>query len=417
MNGKLVRARSPSVSRGQAEGPGDRVQKRVLPPLAMFLWGFQFSFLNPALAFLLVELFGATAAQVGGILAVYNISGLVGSLVVARIADRRSDYLRWVVVSGISALALAVVLFSTASLTVVVLALALLGGPAAGGVPLLFAQLRKAGGRPADVVRARALFSLAWVGGPPLATFLIAAFGARAELGAILVIASLNVLTALLMLRSERRPAATSGDRAGEDLEEEFEALGRAKIAVIVLAFVVLQASNSAAVTSMALFTTRSLGLGVEWAGITLGVSAGLEIPALLLVARLTERFPALALVVQGCVVGAVYFTCMGFFVTGPILLVALQALNAWFFASLEGVGLSLFQQIIPKPGLASSLFTNTVRLGGVLAGPIISIAGASVLGYRGVFAASGVLTVIGVTLVIAVALWTRRTRALAPVS
>lgn len=384
------------------------MRKRLLPSLAMFVWGLQFSFLNPALAFLLVELFDATAAQVGGVLATYNLSGLIGSLVIARIADRRGDYVRWVLLSGVAALALALVLFATDSLTVVVIALALLGGPAAGGVPLLFAQLRKAGGSPADVVRARALFSLAWVGGPPLATFVIAAFGARAELGVILAIALLNVCTGLLMLRSQRRADAVRGAEAAEDLGEEMVALSRGRVAVIVLAFVVLQASNHAAVSSMSLFATKSLGLGVEWAGITLGVSAALEIPALLVVARLTERFSSAVLVIQGCLVGTVYFLCMAFLVSDPVALVAFQVLNAWFFASLEGVGLSLFLQIIPKPGLASSLFTNTVRLGGVVAGPIIGIAGASALGYRGVFAASSGLTALGILLVVVIAVQAR---------
>jgi MFS family permease len=102
----------------------------------------------------------------------------------------------------------------------------------------------------------------------------------------------------------------------------------------------------------------------------------------------------------QGCIVGVGYFACMTFLVQSPVELIAAQVLNAWFFASLEGVGLNLFQQIIARPGIASSLFTYTVQLGGVAAGPLIAIAGASALGYRGVFAGAGALTVIGIAFI-----------------
>ena len=61
-------------------------------------------------------------------------------------------------------------------------------------------------------------------------------------------------------------------------------------------------------------------------------------------------------------------------FVTGPVLLLGLQALNAWFFAVVAGVGLTLFQEIIPRPGLASGLYTNTRRVGAIVSGPIIGL-------------------------------------------
>jgi MFS transporter, SET family, sugar efflux transporter len=49
---------------------------------------------NPALAPLLVALFHATAAQVGRVLTVYNVSGFAASLLLPGYADRRQDYLR-----------------------------------------------------------------------------------------------------------------------------------------------------------------------------------------------------------------------------------------------------------------------------------------------------------------------------------
>lgn len=68
--------------------------RRLLIPSAALLWGLQFAFLNPALALLLVALFHATAGHVGWVLAVYNVSGFVASVLMPGWADRRRDYLR-----------------------------------------------------------------------------------------------------------------------------------------------------------------------------------------------------------------------------------------------------------------------------------------------------------------------------------
>ena len=58
-----------------------------------------------------------------------------------------------------------------------------------------------------------------------------------------------------------------------------------------------------------------------------------------------------------------------------------LQVLNAWFFAVVAGVGLTLFQQIIPRPGLASGLFVNTRRLGAIVSGAVIGLGSRTALG------------------------------------
>ncbi|MCB0887513.1 MAG: hypothetical protein KDB41_12205, partial [Propionibacteriaceae bacterium] len=73
--------------------------------------------------------------------------------------------------------------------------------------------------------------------------------------------------------------------------------------------------------------------------------------------------------------------------------LLAVQLLNAWFFAAISGIGMTLFQQIIPRPGLATGLFMNTRRIGAILSGPIIAVAGIKSLGYPGVFALCAALT------------------------
>jgi MFS family permease len=70
------------------------VNKRLLVPSSALLWGLQLAFLSPALALILTNLYRAATAEVGWVLAVYNTSGLVASLLLPAYADRRQAYLQ-----------------------------------------------------------------------------------------------------------------------------------------------------------------------------------------------------------------------------------------------------------------------------------------------------------------------------------
>lgn len=365
--------------------------RRFLVPSAALWWGLQMSFLNPALAFLLVGLFGASAGEVGAVLALYNASGFVASLVVPVWADRRGEYVLPMAASGVLTIALAGVLALVTSLPPAVVALVVLGGPAGVGSSLLFAHLKHAGAGAEQVVRTRAVFSAAWIGGPPLATVLLG-HGVHWLLAAVVVIAVLNVVTTLQL---------RAGVTAGRPEEASGPPVPHRGTALVSLAFVAVAAANSAAVSVMSLFVTQRLGLDVVWAGVVLGVSAGLEIPALLAVGRLTRRFGDLPLVLTGCAAGCLYYLGVVFLATGPVVLLALQVLNAWFFAITAGVGMTMFQRIIPRPGLAVGIFGNVRKVGQVIAGPVIAVGSATHLGYGGVYAVCAGLTVLALVVVL----------------
>ena len=370
--------------------------RRLLIPAAAVMWGLQFAFLNPALALILVTLFQATPAEVGWVLALYNASGFVASLVLPSYADRKEDYLRPMLACGLLTVALTGLLALTTSLPIAVIGLIVLGGPAGVGNSLLFAHLKHSGASPSDVINTRAIVSVAWVAGPPLATFIIGWFGNQAILVAVGAVALLNIATTAAMLaqRSATHPDTAAPTRSTDD-DRPTPKLG---VALIVVAFILLQAANATVVSIMTLFVTETLGLNVIWAGVALGVAAALEVPALVLIGRLSRRFSSLALLTSGAVAGIAYYVAM-VFVSGPVLLIGLQLLNAWFFAAVAGVGLTLFQQIIPRPGLASGLYVNTRRLGAIVSGPVIAFGSMTSLGYGGIFAVCAVLT--GLSLVV----------------
>jgi SET family sugar efflux transporter-like MFS transporter len=250
-----------------------------------------------------------------------------------------------------------------------------------------------------DVIHTRAVISFAWVAGPPLATVIMGGLGNRSILPVLAVVALFNMATTLLMMaRYRTRPNDRDANTDADDVKEA-EPVPRGALIAVVIGFIALQATNSAAVSIMSLFVTERLGLALIWSGIALGASALLEIPALLIIGRLSQRISSHTLIMSGCITGTVYYIAMAF-VADPITLVLLQVLNAWFFGIVAGVGLTTFQEMIPRPGLASGLFTNTRRLGAIVSGPIIALGSATAAGYQGTFAVCAALTAIALVLV-----------------
>ena len=379
--------------------------RRALVPSSALLWGLQLAFLSPALALILVDLYGATTAEVGWVLAVYNASGFIAALVLPAYADRKIDYLGPMVVCGALTLLLAVVLALVTSLPAAAVALFVIGGPAGVGSSMLFAHLRHSGARPVEIVNTRAIVSVAWVAGPPLATFIIGWFGNRAILLAIAAVALLNIGTTAIMIAQRnaaaRAAAATEGAKSeGPAASEEESPVGRLGIVLIMAAFILLQATNATGMTIMTVYVTQTLQLDVMWAGVALGVAAALEVPALLLIGRLGERHSYLGLLATSCFAGIAYYLGLAL-VTDPVLLIGLQLLNAWSFAGIAGVGLPLFQQMIPRPGLSTGLYMNTRRVGSIVSGPIIAIGSLTAFGQRGIFLTCAAVTVIGLLIIV----------------
>ena len=391
-----------SGSDGDPPHPPQRHPGRLLWPTAAWSWALQFAVLNPLLAVLLVSLYGASPAQVGVVLGVYNAGGFVASLLIPTFADRRGDYLRPLVVCAVTGVALVIVLTVTTALPVAVIALVVLGGPPGVGSTLLFAQLRHEGAPPARIIRTRAIVSSAWVVGPPLATLVTGAAGTPSALLLLLGISGVNVVTALLLLRRRGPVPARDPAAVRPSLLAQLRGWSRWRV---VTAFTLLQATNSATVTVLALFVADDLGAPIAWAGIVLGAAALVEIPALLIMGRLHEGTSTRVLLGTGWACGIAYYA-LAAAAREPWQLLALQPLNAWFFASVAGVGLTVFQDAFANPGLASGLFTNTRRVGSVLAGLLIAGLGGLPAPYRGVYAASAavvLLVLVGAAVVQAV--------------
>ena len=367
----------------------------TLVPAAALLWGLQFAFLNPSIGLLLASLYDASPAQVGWALAAYNVSGFVSTMVVPARADRAGDYVRPMLWCGVLTVALVTALALATTLPFAVLALVALGGPAGVGVGLLFAHQRATGATVPQIMRTRAVFSFSWVAGPPVATLLIGLTGPRSVLWAIGGIA-LVCVAVTVALRRRAGPLAAAGDDS--DDRRALALLSDRRVARLVAAFVLLSAANNAAISSTTLLVTRRLDLDALWGGVALATAAGLEIPALLVLGRLSTTVDTRRLLTLGALVGVAYYAVVAA-AQGPLVLVAAQVLNALCVAAVSGIGMTVMQDAVPRPGLASGLFMNTYRGGAILAGPLVALGGTTSLGYGATFLAAAVVAAISVPL------------------
>lgn len=370
---------------------------RLLVPSAALLWGLHSSLLSPALALILATLYDASTADIGWAVAIYNAGGFIASIVLPAWADRHRTYLRMLMAAGVLTIALAAALAAVSTLPWATVALVVLGGPAGLGTTMLFAHLRDAGAATSSILNTRAIISAAWMGGPPLATAIIGWAGARGILLTLVVIALVNVATTAVMMK-ERRPAPAE-PAAPARSPHALPPGSRLGTMLIIGAFVLFQATNATAMTFMALYVTETVGLPVLWAGVVLGLAAALEVPALVIIGRIGDHISHLTLVAAGALLSAVYYAGL-VVVTEPVLLLVLQIPNALGFAAISGIGLALFQDLIPGAGMSTGLFMNARRVGAILSGPIIAAGALPLLGQRGIFAICTAVTLLGLALI-----------------
>src|SRR5699024_4312749 len=150
----------------------------------------------------------------------------------------------------------------------------------------------------------RAIFSVAWVAGPPIATFIIGAFGERAVLGTIAMIALLSSGAATTLQSRAPAEPAPSRERPAPEAGPVPGLLG---VTVAVAAVVLLLAANATATTFMTVLVLESLALEVVWACTALRMAVGLERSAGALMGGRSRRCSAQLLFVTGCSPEVVY--------------------------------------------------------------------------------------------------------------
>jgi len=140
---------------------------------------------------------------------------------------------------------------------------------------------------------------------------------------------------------------------------------------MLFIASTLMWTCNTMYIIDMPLWISSDLGLPDKLAGILMGTAAGLEIPAMILAGYYVKRFGKRRMMIVAVAAGVLFYAGLILFHSREALLV-LQLFNAVFIGIVAGIGMLWFQDLMPgRAGSATTLFTNSISTGVILAGVI----------------------------------------------
>ena len=352
--------------------------------LVAFMMGVAGALQAPTLSLFLSREVGAQPFWVGLFYTVNAIAGILVSLALAKRSDSRGDRRRLIMFCCLMAVGNALLFaFNRHYLTLITCGV-MLASIANAAMPQLFALAREyADSSAREVVMfssiMRAQLSLAWVIGPPLAYALAMGFGFTVMyLSAAVAFVVCGAMVWFFLPSMRKEPKVATGTL-------EAPRRNRRDALLLFIICTLMWGTNSLYIINMPLFIIDELHLPEKLAGIMMGTAAGLEIPTMLIAGYYAKRFGKRFLMRVAAVAGLLFYVGM-LTVHTPALLLALQLLNAIYIGILAGIGMLYFQDLMPgQAGSATTLYTNTTRVGWIIAGSLAGVV-AEIWNYHTVF-------------------------------
>ncbi|EFG2075757.1 sugar efflux transporter SetB [Escherichia coli] len=352
--------------------------------IVAFLTGIADALQTPTLSIFLTDEVHARPAMVGFFFTGSAVIGILVSQFLAGRSDKRGDRKSLIVFCCLLGV-LACTLFAwNRNYFVLLFVGVFLSSFGSTANPQMFALAREHAdktGREAVMFSSflRAQVSLAWVIGPPLAYALAMGFSFTVMyLSAAVAFIVCGVMVWLFLPSMQKElPLATGTVEAPRR--------NRRDTLLLFVICTLMWGSNSLYIINMPLFIINELHLPEKLAGVMMGTAAGLEIPTMLIAGyfakRLGKRF-----LMRVAAVGGVCFYAGMLMAHSPVILLGLQLLNAIFIGILGGIGMLYFQDLMPgQAGSATTLYTNTSRVGWIIAGSVAGIV-AEIWNYHAVF-------------------------------
>lgn len=359
--------------------------------IVAFLTGIAGALQTPTLSLFLTEEVHARPAMVGFFFTGSAIIGILVSQFLAGRSDKKGDRKSLIFVCCLLG-ALACVLFAwNRNYFILLFVGVFLSSFGSTANPQMFALAREHAdrtGREAVMFSSilRAQVSLAWVVGPPLAYALAMGFGFEVmylSAAAAFVVCALMVWGFLPSMRKEPQSTSTTLEAPRRNRRDAL---------LLFVICTLMWGTNSLYIINMPLYIINELHLPEKLAGVMMGTAAGLEIPTMLIAGYYAKRFGKRFLM-RAAIVGGVLFYIGMITLTNPIMLLALQLLNAIYIGILAGIGMLYFQDLMPgQAGAATTLYTNTTRVGWIIAGSLAGVI-AEIWNYHAVFYVALVMT------------------------
>ena len=339
--------------------------------MVAFMMGVAGALQAPTLSLFLSREVGAQPFSVGLFYTVNAIAGILVSLWLAKRSDSHGDRRKLILFCCAMAIGNALLFaFNRHYLTLLTCGV-LLASLANTAMPQLFALAREYADNSArEVVMfssvMRAQLSLAWVIGPPLAFMLALNYGFTAMFSIAAAFFAISMALIAFAL-----PSVSRVDTAADVPVTQVSGWKNKNVRRLFIASTLMWTCNTMYIIDMPLWICSDLGLPDKLAGILMGTAAGLEIPAMILAGYYVKRFGKRRMMVIAVAAGVLFYLGLILFHSREALL-ALQLFNAVFIGIVAGIGMLCFQDLMPgRAGSATTLFTNSISTGVILAGVI----------------------------------------------
>ncbi|WP_112951855.1 sugar efflux transporter SetA [Escherichia coli] len=339
--------------------------------LVAFMMGVAGALQAPTLSLFLSREVGAQPFWIGLFYTVNAIAGIGVSLWLAKRSDSQGDRRKLIIFCSLMAIGNALLFaFNRHYLTLITCGV-LLASLANTAMPQLFALAREYADNSArEVVMfssvMRAQLSLAWVIGPPLAFMLALNYGFT-----VMFSIAAGIFTLSLVLIAFMLPSVARVELPSENALSMQGGWQDSNVRMLFVASTLMWTCNTMYIIDMPLWISSELGLPDKLAGFLMGTAAGLEIPAMILAGYYVKRYGKRRMMVIAVAAGVLFYTGLIFF-HSRMALMTLQLFNAVFIGIVAGIGMLWFQDLMPgRAGAATTLFTNSISTGVILAGVI----------------------------------------------
>ncbi|HBI9920959.1 TPA: sugar efflux transporter SetA [Escherichia coli] len=339
--------------------------------LVAFMMGVAGALQAPTLSLFLSREVGAQTFWIGLFYTVNAIAGIGVSLWLAKRSDSQGDRRKLIIFCCLMAIGNALLFaFNRHYLTLITCGV-LLASLANTAMPQLFALAREYADNSArEVVMfssvMRAQLSLAWVIGPPLAFMLALNYGFT-----VMFSIAAGIFTLSLVLIAFMLPSVARVELPSENALSMQGGWQDSNVRMLFVASTLMWTCNTMYIIDMPLWISSELGLPDKLAGFLMGTAAGLEIPAMILAGYYVKRYGKRRMMVIAVAAGVLFYTGLIFF-NSRMALMTLQLFNAVFIGIVAGIGMLWFQDLMPgRAGAATTLFTNSISTGVILAGVI----------------------------------------------
>ena len=366
--------------------------------LVAFMMGVAGALQAPTLSLFLSREVGAQPFWIGLFYTVNAIAGIGVSLWLAKRSDSQGDRRKLIIFCCLMAIGNALLFaFNRHYLTLITCGV-LLASLANTAMPQLFALAREYADNSArEVVMfssvMRAQLSLAWVIGPPLAFMLTLNYGFT-----VMFSIAAGIFTLSLVLIAFMLPSVARVELPSENALSMQGGWQDSNVRMLFVASTLMWTCNTMYIIDMPLWISSELGLPDKLAGFLMGTAAGLEIPAMILAGYYVKRYGKRRMMVIAVAAGVLFYTGLILF-HSRLALMTLQLFNAVFIGIVAGIGMLWFQDLMPgRAGAATTLFTNSISTGVILAG-VIQGAIAQSWGHFAVYWVIAVISVIALFL------------------